>query len=183
MHHGESGEEVTQLQEKLRGAGYDVGAIDGHFGHATEQAVMAFQQAAGLHVDGAAGPHTLQALEHWRPQLDVVSCELHSSCEWVEFVVGNRGVAAAAEGAFTSWVTVQPRGSGSGVFGQSDPLPAVPAHGQVTAYTQLPTTIEDGDYDIHVGILDAVTRDWVTTQPHIVAVSVHQHRFSARAGR
>ena len=46
---------LTQLQ-------FDPGPIDGIFGNATENAVMLFQQANGLDVDGVVGPNTWSKL-------------------------------------------------------------------------------------------------------------------------
>lgn len=59
---GDTGEEVTALQEALISLGYEVGEPDGDYGPATQQAVIAFQQASGLTADGVAGPETLAAL-------------------------------------------------------------------------------------------------------------------------
>ncbi|MFQ3634673.1 MAG: peptidoglycan-binding protein [Cyanobacteriota bacterium] len=59
---GDAGPEVTALQQRLAMAGYYQGTIDGTFGPQTEAAVLAFQQARGLTVDGIAGPATLAAL-------------------------------------------------------------------------------------------------------------------------
>ena len=53
---------VEQLQRALLAAGYDPGAADGTFGRLTEAAVVAFQQAHGLSVDGRVGPETAAAL-------------------------------------------------------------------------------------------------------------------------
>ena len=55
--HGARGETVKKLQEAL--------AIpaDGHFGPATEKAVIAFQASHGLEADGLAGPKTLSKLQ------------------------------------------------------------------------------------------------------------------------
>ncbi|MCD8025838.1 MAG: peptidoglycan-binding protein [Clostridiales bacterium] len=53
--YGSSGEEVTKIQERLTELGYYTGDIDGQFGYATQAAYMAFQEAAGLTVDGIAG--------------------------------------------------------------------------------------------------------------------------------
>ena len=55
--HGARGETVKKLQEAL--------AIpaDGHFGPATEKAVIAFQTSHGLEADGLAGPKTLSKLQ------------------------------------------------------------------------------------------------------------------------
>jgi Putative peptidoglycan binding domain len=59
---GDTGDNVIALQEALAQAGYDPGSVDGDYGPATTQAVAAFQTAAGLTVDGIAGPETLAAL-------------------------------------------------------------------------------------------------------------------------
>lgn len=57
------GAAVTELQGKLHDAGFDPGAIDGSFGPNTERAVMAFQRACGLAIDGVVGPQTWKALD------------------------------------------------------------------------------------------------------------------------
>jgi peptidoglycan hydrolase-like protein with peptidoglycan-binding domain len=53
---------VRALQHRLVLAGERPGAIDGRYGPRTEQAVVRFQAAHGLVVDGIAGPVTLAAL-------------------------------------------------------------------------------------------------------------------------
>ncbi|MGR9270758.1 peptidoglycan-binding domain-containing protein (plasmid) [Rhizobium leguminosarum] len=55
-------ETVMRLQKALTASGYDPGVIDGDFGPETEKAVLAFQQAEGLTVDGIVGPETAAAL-------------------------------------------------------------------------------------------------------------------------
>ena len=52
---GSTGEEVKKIQNRLIELGYYTGAVDGMFGDATEQAYRAFQEAAGVTVDGIAG--------------------------------------------------------------------------------------------------------------------------------
>lgn len=59
---GMTGNDVKALQTMLKNQGYYYGSIDGDFGSYTENAVVAFQQAKGLYVDGIAGPITLEAL-------------------------------------------------------------------------------------------------------------------------
>ena len=59
---GKSGPEVTALQDRLTALGFWLGASDGQYSRLTQQAVMAFQKANGLHRDGSAGPATLAAL-------------------------------------------------------------------------------------------------------------------------
>lgn len=53
---------IQELQQALSEAGYDPGPTDGTFGRRTEAAVVAFQQANGLSVDGVVGPATASAL-------------------------------------------------------------------------------------------------------------------------
>ncbi len=59
---GDNGDAVKKLQARLIELGYLTGSADGSFGSATQAAVMAFQSAAGLSVDGVAGESTQSAL-------------------------------------------------------------------------------------------------------------------------
>lgn len=59
---GSRGEEVRQIQTKLKQWGYLDGAVDGVYGAATEKAVRSFQRKNGLNADGIAGTQTLRAL-------------------------------------------------------------------------------------------------------------------------
>jgi peptidoglycan hydrolase-like protein with peptidoglycan-binding domain len=62
------GEHVRLLQEALRSAGYDVGAIDGIYGPRTAAAVVAFQRTEGLPEDGLVGLETWQTVARRTPQ-------------------------------------------------------------------------------------------------------------------
>jgi len=62
LRRGSGGDEVEELQKRLRDAGFSPGAIDGRYGPGTEAAVSAFQASEGLLVDGIAGPRTLAAI-------------------------------------------------------------------------------------------------------------------------
>ncbi len=55
---------IEELQQALSTAGYDPGPADGTFGPLTEAAVVAFQEASGLSVDGRVGPETASALNN-----------------------------------------------------------------------------------------------------------------------
>lgn len=55
---GSSGALVVFLQHCLERAGFDPGGADGSFGPKTTAAVEAFQNAAGIAVDGIVGPQT-----------------------------------------------------------------------------------------------------------------------------
>jgi peptidoglycan hydrolase-like protein with peptidoglycan-binding domain len=52
---GSSGEEVKNIQERLTELGFYNGSVDGSFGDQTVTAYKAFQEAAGVTVDGIAG--------------------------------------------------------------------------------------------------------------------------------
>ena len=52
------GEDVKWLQFQLAKAGFDPNGIDGSFGNGCYRAVIAYQQARGLTVDGSVGPAT-----------------------------------------------------------------------------------------------------------------------------
>lgn len=56
------GEDIINVQNKLNSLGYNVGIADGYYGEATRIAVMNFQSARGLDVDGEVGPTTWNAL-------------------------------------------------------------------------------------------------------------------------
>lgn len=63
MSAGSSGAIVSDVQERLRGLGFDPGAVDGRFGSSTAAAVRAFQAARGISPDGVVGPETWAALD------------------------------------------------------------------------------------------------------------------------
>lgn len=102
---GASGDEVRELQTMLAAWGYDVGAVDGVFGSATEGAVRAFQTAKGLTVDGICGTATWAALDTaqkqpdgdmptkepdaWRAKLEALRDSLRSALEVLEEVLNN----------------------------------------------------------------------------------------------
>lgn len=56
---GSRGEEVRQIQKKLKSLGFYSGTVDGIYGTRTKNAVIAFQKSCGIKADGIAGPTTL----------------------------------------------------------------------------------------------------------------------------
>lgn len=60
-----SGSRVRVLQQALKDLGFTISKVDGVFGQSTFEAVMAFQKATGLTVDGKAGKNTLVKLESY----------------------------------------------------------------------------------------------------------------------
>ncbi|GMQ84871.1 MAG: hypothetical protein BMS9Abin07_0436 [Acidimicrobiia bacterium] len=62
MRRGDRGPDVVALQQALAAAGYPPGPADGIFGSRTNAAVLGFQGAEGLTVDGLVGPITKSRL-------------------------------------------------------------------------------------------------------------------------
>jgi peptidoglycan hydrolase-like protein with peptidoglycan-binding domain len=60
---GDKGPAVAALQKRLADLGFWMSSTDGSYGDTTQQAVLAFQKAAGLERDGVAGPQTMKALQ------------------------------------------------------------------------------------------------------------------------
>lgn len=59
---GTVGEDVKQLQIRLKELGFYISSIDGSFGPAMDKAVRAYQSANSLAVDGSVGPATIRLL-------------------------------------------------------------------------------------------------------------------------
>lgn len=70
---GSRGSVVSDLQSTLGSLGFDPGPVDGIFGRMTLTAVVAFQSANGLVVDGKVGPMTKKALASASPSSVLVA--------------------------------------------------------------------------------------------------------------
>ncbi|MFD1952928.1 spore cortex-lytic enzyme [Paenibacillus thailandensis] len=68
---GSSGQDVYELQGRLKHLGYYDGAIDGYFGPKTQNAVTWFQWKFGMKSDGVVGAKTKlklwEATKNWKP--------------------------------------------------------------------------------------------------------------------
>ncbi len=62
LRQGSKGNEVKEVQRRLKQWGYYTGSVDGVFGAATRKAVIAFQKKNGLTADGVVGKSTYAAL-------------------------------------------------------------------------------------------------------------------------
>ncbi len=69
---GSSGDGVACLQQALADEGFYDGAIDGDFDDPTLQAVLAFQEAEDLFVDGVVGRESAIELEIWPDEESLV---------------------------------------------------------------------------------------------------------------
>jgi lysozyme family protein len=119
---GDRGDGVRDLQTRLRALGYQVGAIDGWFGEATADAVVAFQRRQGLGAaDGKWRKSYAVALGSAKPIVSDVRAkatplDLEAAGDWAGralramrnlavYVAGLIGVAAQF-GGFSDWVRV-----------------------------------------------------------------------------
>lgn len=62
LRQGSTGNEVKEVQRRLKAWGYYNGSVDGVFGAGTRSAVIAFQKKNGLTADGVVGKSTYKAL-------------------------------------------------------------------------------------------------------------------------
>lgn len=62
LRQGSRGEEVKEMQRRLKQWGYYNGSVDGVFGVGTRNAVILFQKKNGLTADGVVGKETYKAL-------------------------------------------------------------------------------------------------------------------------
>ncbi len=62
LRQGSRGNEVKEVQRRLKQWGYYTGSVDGIFGAGTKKAVIAFQKKNGLTADGVVGKATYKAL-------------------------------------------------------------------------------------------------------------------------
>jgi lipoprotein-anchoring transpeptidase ErfK/SrfK len=88
---GSSGASVKSVQQRLAALKYDPGAIDGHFGANTEDAVWAFQEINRIPVTGVIDAKTKRALVHPRtygsndPRQDSTRIEVNQALEVLVF--------------------------------------------------------------------------------------------------
>ena len=59
---GSSGDQVKEIQQRLKDWGYYKGKVDGKYGKETENAVIAFQKKHGISIDGIVGNQTAEKL-------------------------------------------------------------------------------------------------------------------------
>jgi Putative peptidoglycan binding domain len=105
---GDSGEHVTELQDRLRGMGLLQKHPDGTFDDETQQAVRDLQSQLGLDNDGTVGEHTWQALDdrmldqglHYNPNAGAAN--QHWDQERAEQAAAGAAGAAGAD-AQTHW--------------------------------------------------------------------------------
>ncbi len=98
---GMKGAEVVNLQKNLNQLGYNLG-VDGDFGGKTEAAIIAFQEAHGLKVDGIVGPYTQAAIATALVG-QVSPAPMGSSMPWIEWMrshIGEHEIAGSKHNPF-----------------------------------------------------------------------------------
>jgi hypothetical protein len=124
LRRGAKGRVVAELQQKLTDFGFDPGPVDGDFGRRTQAAVKAFQQTAGLRVDGIVGEHTAHAMQ-WGDLLVAVREGAATVAEWVDDWWGGDDTDDADDGRHAS-------ATGDGSASAEQPAWAPPGEGSVT---------------------------------------------------
>ena len=83
------GDDVKKLQEKLNQLGYSCGIVDGCFGKKTRNALMVFQAANKLTVDGIFGAKSLAALNNGEKKSDTIQKDETNSEQTYTVVKGD----------------------------------------------------------------------------------------------
>ncbi len=97
IRYGDWGDEVAEIQKKLKVLGYYKGELDGRFGDQTLSAVMKFQEKNRLAMDGEVGPLTKAALEERYAEVEDKLVGVIELGQIVEFKGGKARLAANAE--------------------------------------------------------------------------------------
>jgi peptidoglycan hydrolase-like protein with peptidoglycan-binding domain len=91
---GDSGSEVTALQQRLQELGYFQGNATGYFGSVTKAAVKDFQQAKGLNPDGVVGANTEATLREPRQSSPQAASDSNTNNGVLK--IGSRGESVVA---------------------------------------------------------------------------------------
>lgn len=190
--YGSRGDEVIQIQTKLKRWGYYSGNIDGIYGTQTLNAVKYFQRKNGLTVDGIAGKNTLEAMGIFNSSGNSSSSNSTTTSDLnllARVVYGEaRGEPYAGQVAVAAVVLNRVRSSSfpntiSGVVYQSGAFTAV-SDGQInltpntTSYNAARDALNGWDPSggaIYYFNPNTATNAWIWSRPHIVTIG--KHRF------
>ncbi len=187
--YGSKGEEVKQIQKKLKEWGYYNGGIDGIYGSKTFSAVKKFQQKNGLKVDGIAGEKTLSALginsNHSsssgnnvnNTDLNLLSKLVHGEARGEPY----KGMVAVAATVLNRVADSRFPNSIAGVIYQSGAYTCV-ADGQINleASSQARKAAQDAinGWDPTSGCIyyfnpDTATSKWIWSRPQVMTIGKH----------
>lgn len=188
--YGSRGDEVTQIQTRLKRWGYYNGSIDGIYGSQTLAAVKYFQRKNGLTADGIAGKNTLNAMEIYTSSNSTSQSTNNSNVNLLAHVVyaESRGEPYAGQVAVAAVVLNRVKSSSfpntiSGVVYQPGAFTAV-SDGQInlspntTAYNAARDALNGWDPSygaIYYFNPDTATNAWIWSRPHTVTIG--KHRF------
>ena len=190
--YGSRGDEVTQIQTKLKRWGYYNGSIDGIYGSKTLEAVKYFQRKNGLTEDGIAGPATLKAMGISSSSSSSSSSTSSNSSNvnlLARLVYGEaRGEPYTGQVAVAAVVLNRVKNSSfpntvSGVIYQSGAFTAV-SDGQINLTPNSTSTKAAQDalngWDPSYGAIyyfnpSTATNKWIWSRP--VTVTIGKHRF------
>ena len=190
--YGSRGDEVIQIQTKLKRWGYYSGNIDGIYGTQTLNAVKYFQRKNGLTVDGIAGKNTLEAMGIFNSSGNSSSSNSTNRSDLnllARVVYGEaRGEPYAGQVAVAAVVLNRVKNSSfpntiSGVVYQSGAFTAV-SDGQInltpntTAYNAARDALNGWDPSngaIYYFNPSTATNKWIWSRPHLITIG--KHRF------
>lgn len=188
--YGSRGDEVRQIQEKLKRWGYYNGNVDGIFGSQTLEAVKYFQRKNGLTVDGIAGPATLKAMGIYSSSSSSSSSSNSSDLNLLSRIIYGeaRGEPYAGQVAVGAVVLNRVKSSSfpntiSGVIYQSGAFDAV-RDGQInlTPNSTAKKAAQDAlnGWDPTYGAIyyfnpSTATNKWIWSRP--MTVTIGRHRF------
>ena len=187
--YGSRGDEVTQIQTKLKRWGYYNGAIDGIYGTKTQDAVKYFQRKNGLTVDGIAGTKTLQAMGIFNSSNSSSSSNSNNVNLLARLIYGEaRGEPYEGQVAVAAVVLNRVKSASfpntiAGVIYQSGAFTAV-SDGQInlepnsTAYKAATDALNGWDPSygaIYYFNPNTATNKWIWSRP--VTVTIGKHRF------
>ncbi len=188
--YGSRGEEVKNIQTKLKRWGYYNGSIDGIYGSKTLEAVKYFQRKNGLTADGIAGTKTLEAMGIYNSAGNSGSSSNSSDLNLLSRLVYGeaRGEPYAGQVAVASVVLNRVKNSNfpntiAGVIYQSGAFDVV-SDGQInlTPNSTAKKAAQDAlnGWDPSYGSIyyfnpATATSKWIWSRPHVITIG--KHRF------
>ena len=186
--YGSNGEEVKQIQTKLKSWGYYDGNVDGIYGRATYNAVKKIQKKNNLNVDGIAGEKTLNALGITSRKNGTNQTSNNSDLNLLSRLVYGEARGEPYQGMVAVAATVLNRVSDSrfpntiaGVIYQSGAFDVV-SDGQInlTPNSTAQTAAQDAlnGWDPTSGCIyyynpDTATSKWIWSRPQVMQIGKH----------
>jgi hypothetical protein len=121
---GDRGAFVLDAQSQLRDLRYNLGKLDGIFGQRTKDAVLAFQDANGLQVDGVIGPQTWMAMKDAapRPERAVSEEDLKGRSRTYDTAASGKNVATVGGAVATATVAISEAQNAVGMAQEAETL-------------------------------------------------------------